>query len=193
MVGGSKWCSREEESANASFLPQVAVDPADDVVDEDSALQGEVGACPQPVQLHQRHVEDRLRLWPAGHLPHAADPHRTLVFLQTNLIVVMFPLHSVTQHESVERKQNQFSCSGKEDLTCSESRVISSSLYMSQLLVSKSSDFLIISRFMKISDVSQDKWHIFISNTNIWFSYVFLLPPAYQRKIKQTVRDHRMS
>lgn len=121
MVGGSRWRSREEESANASFLHRVPVDPADYVVDEDSALQGEVGVCPWPVQLHQRHVEDRLRLGPAGHLPHAADRHRPLVFLQTSLIIVTFPFHSVTQHESVENKQNQLRRSGKEDLTRSES------------------------------------------------------------------------
>lgn len=97
----------EEESADASFLPEVVVDAADDVVDEDAALQAEVGAHPRTVQLHEGHVEDRLALQGEGRLRHAAHCRRTPVFLQTILILAQFPLHPVTQHKSVERRQKQ--------------------------------------------------------------------------------------
>lgn len=106
--GGSvRRCSREEESADTSFLPEVVVDTANNVVDEDSALQAEVGAHPRTVQLHEGHVEDRLALQGVGRLRHAADRQRTQVFLQTILILIQFPLHPVTQHKSVETEAGQ--------------------------------------------------------------------------------------
>lgn len=115
LVGGGssvRRCSREEESADASFSPEVVVDAADDVVDEDSALQAEVGAHPRTVQLHEGHVEDRLALQGVGRLRHAADRQRTHVFLQTVLILIQFPLHPVTQHKSVETEGGQRQTTG---------------------------------------------------------------------------------
>lgn len=67
-TSGNRRCSGEEERANTSFLPEVVVDTTDDVVDEDSALQAEVGRHPRTVQLHEGHVEDRLALQGVGRL-----------------------------------------------------------------------------------------------------------------------------
>lgn len=100
--------SREEESADASFLPEVVVDAADDVVDEDSALQAEVGTHPRTIQLHEGHVEDRLALQGVGRLRRTSNCEGRTVFLQTILTLIQFPLHPVTQHKSVQQRQKQF-------------------------------------------------------------------------------------
>lgn len=61
-------CCSEKEGVDTSFLPEVVMDVADDVIDKDSALQAEVCAYPQAVKLHQGHVEDCLSLQGVRHL-----------------------------------------------------------------------------------------------------------------------------
>lgn len=98
--GGSGGGSSCEKEGAHSFLPEIFLNSADDVVDEDAALQVEVGAHPRAVQLHERHVEHRLPLQSEGRLRRTTSSQRTAILLQTVLILVQFPLHPVTQHKS---------------------------------------------------------------------------------------------